>query len=164
MGIYNGTGYFIDYKDLTQLTISDVRAVFPTIDKILIEPLALEIKQTILLKNSMLALLVANNLVSDACIIQYGCRVCFAGKFEKLFDESDLSPDSGDFETVQKLLESDGYDYAVSNETELDHHIEMLIAILENYHLISEYDILETYWFIMPYPINRKNQDHQLSR
>lgn len=52
---------------------------------------------------------------------------------------------------VEKLLNEDGYDYAVSNETELTPSLETLNVILREFGLISNHDILETYWFLMPY-------------
>ncbi|WP_195268638.1 hypothetical protein [Eubacterium sp. 1001713B170207_170306_E7] len=148
MGVYNGTGYFISTEALKCVKISDIETRYPKVRDILLK----ENKARLPLEeNSLLDLLQASGMATNQPIIQYGEAVCFTGIFEKYLDEQELKPDSGDFEMVDRLLNEEGYDYAVSNETEMTPSLETLNVILKEFGLISPYEVLETYWFLMPY-------------
>lgn len=148
MGVYNGTGYFISAEDLNQVKISDIETQYPKVRDIFLK----ENKNSFSLKeDSFLKLLQASGLATEQPIIQYGDSVYFTGIFKKHLDEKDIQPESGDYEMVEKLLKEDGYDYAVSNESELTPSLETLNVILKAFGLISCHDVLETYWFLMPY-------------
>ena len=148
MGVYNGTGYFISAEDLNQVKISDIEAQYPKVRDIFLK----ENKNSFSLEeDSFLKLLQASGLATEQPIIQYGDSVYFTGIFKKHLDEKDIQPESGDYEMVEKLLKEDGYDYAVSNESELTPSLETLNVILKAFGLISCNDVLETYWFLMPY-------------
>lgn len=148
MGVYNGTGYFISAEDLNRIKISEIEAQYPKVRDIFLKENKTSFSPE---EDSFLRLLQASDLATDEMIIQYGDFVHFTGIFKKYLDEDDIKPGTGDYEMVEKLLNEDGYDYAVSNETELTPSLETLNVILREFGLISSHDILETYWFLMPY-------------
>lgn len=148
MGVYNGTGYFISAEDLNRIKISEIEAQYPKVRDIFLKENKTSFSPE---EDSFLRLLQASDLATDETIIQYGDFVHFTGIFKKYLDEDDIKPGTGDYEMVEKLLNEDGYDYAVSNETELTPSLETLNVILREFGLISSHDILETYWFLMPY-------------
>lgn len=148
MGVYNGTGYFISAEDLNRIKISEIEAQYPKVRDIFLKENKTSFSPE---EDSFLRLLQASELATDETIIQYGDSVHFTGIFKKYLDEDDIKPETGDYEMVEKLLNEDGYDYAVSNETELTPSLETLNVILREFGLISNHDILETYWFLMPY-------------
>lgn len=153
MGVYNGTGYFINTEELRQIKISDIEAKYPKIRDIFLKHHNSQLKPG---EDSLLDLLQISGLATDQPIFQYDEPVCFTGIFKKYLDEKNLDPESGDFEMVEKLLAEDGYDYAVSNETELTPSLETLTAVLKEFGMISCHEVLETYWFLMPFPENNQ--------
>ena len=152
MGVYNGTGYFISSEDLNRIKISEIEAQYPKVRDIFLKENKTSFPPE---EDSFLRLLQASGLATDETIIQYGDSVYFTGIFKKHLDEDDIKPETGDYEMVKKLLNEDGYDYAVSNETELTPSLETLNVILRQREFISSHDILETYWFLMPYTGDR---------
>ncbi|MDO4288713.1 MAG: hypothetical protein Q4C55_05945 [Eubacterium sp.] len=146
MGVYNGTGYFIPTQDLENIKLASLEQSYPKIKQLLLKE-----ENAAASPDNLLQLLQLAGLATTESILQYDEAVSFVGDFKKYFDEDDLDPDSGDAEMVQRLKSEDGYDYAVSNENELTHSLETVNAILENYGLIGDHDVLENYWFLAPF-------------
>lgn len=145
MGVYSGTGYFIPTEDLENISLAKLEKNYPEISTILLKD------KTARSPKNLLSLLRLGGLATDKTICQYGEPVCFVGDFKKYFDEDDTAPDSGDAAMVERLRAEEGYDYAVSNDNEMTRSLETVSAILKDCGLIGPRDVLESYWFLMPW-------------
>lgn len=149
MSVYNGTGYFIPIEDLQNVKMSDVMLKYPDIMTSLLRTSAATAFNSGDI--SLYDVFKLCHFITEDVIEQYGEAVCFAGVFKKYFEESEIDPDSGDAEMVEKLLNEDGYTYAVSNENESNHILETLTVLLKEFDVLSTYEVLESYWFLMPF-------------
>lgn len=151
MTVYNGTGFFVEADLLEKIPADALFDAFPVLKKDFLLP-SDDCKKNASGPISLRDILTVNQLITPETMIQYDLPVVFAGEFHAVLDEAAVDPDSGDAEMIYSLKENEGYDYAVSNVTELSNKLETVTAILQHFSLISSYDIVETYWFIMPWP------------
>ncbi len=148
MGVYNGTGYFVSSEALETIKMDVLEEKYPKIRQHLLRG---QTPDNISAVQDLLSLLRLSGIATSEKILQYDEPVTFVGEFKKILDENEVDPDSGDAEMIDKLKNEEGYDYAVSHETEMTHTLEMITAILKEFNLITEHDVLETYWFLMPF-------------
>ena len=157
MALYNGTGYFIEEEKLLAITAEQLLTAFPQLKERIILPAYKRIGKTFDASSDTLKdIFEVCGYITDKPIIQYGESVVLAGNFQYFLDESEADPDSGDGALITQLIQSDGYDYAVSNTNETDEKLELIEELLRHFNLITNYTIKETYWFLMPWPQNKE--------
>lgn len=144
MNLYEGVGYFIEKEALTALSMREVLTAFPglnatyTIDNIA--------------AMNFLNFLIEAQLATGRKIIHYGEDVVFVGHFEVLLAVDTVTEDSSDREKIDDLLASEGYDFAINYRASSEAKLEAIDAVLRYFDILSERDIQESYYFLMPYP------------
>lgn len=150
MKLYEGTGFFVSAEEIAQIKLATIVKNHPGLENIFgVNATGKD--------EDFLSYLKETNYLIDEDIVHYDEAVVFVGSSEVLIEEAtagekDDDDEGSDDEKIRDLLANEGYDYAINHHPSGDSKLEALEAILRENKLISGHEVIETYYFLAPYP------------